>query len=101
MEFKGTTGDFKDGYQGWRVRHLGDVNCMHPYEIVYSDDDECVVEIVHTKEDADLIAAAPDLFNVLLEYYNLESGNISKVTTTPMERLEMAKKALNKALGKQ
>jgi len=37
------------------------------YEIHWSDDGECVAEIVHGAPDAHLIAAAPEMLNALKE----------------------------------
>ena len=45
----------------WRVGKEG----TRWYEIHYDQDGECVAEIVHEKADADLIAAAPEMFEAL------------------------------------
>lgn len=47
--------------------------------------------------NAKLIAAAPELLEALMEYVNLQQGHISKLTTTPSQRLEKGIAAIKKA----
>ena len=68
MKFKGTKGTFRDGETGWKVK-TNDKHWNNPeiqnHEIIWSDDEECVVDHVYKIEDAKLIAAAPDLLEAL------------------------------------
>jgi hypothetical protein len=57
-----TAGNFKDGTTGWKVRELKATETIPAgFEIHFNNDGECVTDFVYTKEDAMLIAAAPDL----------------------------------------
>lgn len=42
-------------------------------------------------------SAAPELLKALIEFVNLETGNISALKTTPKQRLELATNAIKKA----
>jgi hypothetical protein len=55
----------------WEARFISKTR-FYPsrYEINYGDDQECVAEYVHEKDDALLIAAAPDLKKALLPIKN-------------------------------
>jgi methionine synthase II (cobalamin-independent) len=50
-----------------------------------------------TEANAKLIASAPELLEALIEYVNLDTGNISALKTTPQQRKEKAINAINKA----
>ncbi len=68
------------------------------HEIHWSEDGECIAEIVHGKPEAHLIAAAPDLYKALqsmLTFYGMdrEKGEVSDVIHAEAE------KALAKARG--
>lgn len=69
MEFKGTIGIFSDGTTGWKVKtneqHWNNKD-IQSHEIIWSDDEECVVDHVYDLADAKLIAAAPDLLRALI-----------------------------------
>lgn len=49
------------------------------------------------RANAKLIASAPELLEALIEFVNLETGNISALKTTPKQRLEKAINAIQKA----
>jgi hypothetical protein len=51
----------------WKVVELPAKNGVPAtHEVQYGEDGECVAEWVHKKEDAKLIAAAPDLLEALI-----------------------------------
>jgi hypothetical protein len=68
------------------------------HEIHWSSDGECVCEIVHGEAEAHLISAAPDMLEVIFNVCALGDGMDSE--TWP-EVLEMARKALDKAEGRE
>lgn len=89
-QFKGTPGP-------WRVNTIGEhwnnPTLVH-LEVTYGTDGECVCDTVYRCEDADLIAAAPEL---------LEALETLVVFTTPTKRnaavLNKAYAAIAKATG--
>lgn len=89
-QFKGTPGP-------WRVNTIGE-HWNNPalvhLEVTYGTDGECVCDTVYRREDADLIAAAPEL---------LEALETLVVFTTPTKRnvtaLNKAYAAIAKATG--
>lgn len=89
-QFKGTPGP-------WRVNTIGEhwnnPTLVH-LEVTYGTDGECVCDTVYRREDADLIAAAPEL---------LEALETLVVFTTPTKRnaavLNKAYAAIAKATG--
>lgn len=89
-QFKGTPGP-------WRVNTIGEYwnnpTLVH-LEVTYGTDGECVCDTVYRREDADLIAAAPEL---------LEALETLVVFTTPTKRnaavLNKAYAAIAKATG--
>lgn len=60
-EFKGTPGP-------WRVntigKHWNNPALVH-LEVTFGTDGECICDTVYRREDADLIAAAPELLEAL------------------------------------
>lgn len=90
-----TKGTFKDGSTGWKAvpypkgKEVG----LSTHEIHFSDDGECIAEVVHGEENAKLIAAAPDLLEALKSLY--ESID-SCIELTP-EILQKAEAAIKKA----
>jgi hypothetical protein len=46
----------------------------------------------------DLLKNNTELLDALREYYNIDAGNLSLVKTTPYERKEKAKAAIQKAI---
>lgn len=57
IEVKFTKGD-------WKVNSL--VN-GRGFDISFNDDGECIAEIIHIESDAHLIAAAPEMYKMLVE----------------------------------
>lgn len=49
----------------WKAHKLSKKIGFAEWEIHYSADGECVAEIVHKGEDARLIAAAPEMYELL------------------------------------
>ena len=67
------------------------------YEIHWSEDGECVAEIVHGKPEAHLIAAAPDMADALRQWQHAEeTGDETELANARVSR----DKALAKARGK-
>lgn len=91
-EFKGTPGP-------WVVNEIGqhwNNKALTHLEITYGEDGECICDTVYQREDAKLIAAAPELLEVLkliLSYH--DDGNC----VLHKEDVSMARAAINKALG--
>jgi len=98
MEFKGTSGQFKDGKRGWKVRNVT-TNGTKGYEIIWSDDEECVTDHVYTIEDANLIANAPELFDLAVKSYTT-IRHILEPTQQQLDLYFELKKWVNKVLGK-
>ena len=62
---KHTKGKFADGTKGWKaVKYIEKVG-FATHEIHYSDDGECVAEVVHGEANAKLIAASPVMYNYI------------------------------------
>lgn len=51
----------------WKAHKLPQKIGFAEWEIHYSDDGECVAEIVHKEEDARLIAESPAMYELLKE----------------------------------
>jgi len=68
--FKGTKGNFNDGNTGWKAVPYDENNKVgfSTHEIHWSDDGECVAEVVHEETNAKLIAAAPEMHSLLNEF---------------------------------
>jgi hypothetical protein len=97
-EFKGTKGNFKDGTTGWKAvaypegKKVGLAN----FEIHFSDDGECVAEVVHEEADAKLIAAAFDLLEALIRFDKFADDFAGDDYVSSMRT--QAKAAIKKAL---
>ena len=65
-------------------------------EITFGEDGECICDTVYQREDASLIAAAPELLEALQETIN-EVGHW--LSTQKPELKEKIESAINKALG--
>jgi len=101
QEFKGTPGP-------WRVntigKHWNNPALVH-LEVTFGTDGECICDTVYRREDADLIAAAPELLESLQELFShykelADSGDAGnwKLEDEPVGKKAMA--AIAKALGK-
>jgi hypothetical protein len=100
----------------WKAHSVGEgyVKGQEIFQIHWSDDGECVAEIVHGADDAHLISAAPDLYDALEAL--LYGSKIDEFTIRDddgtldfrfeygeerfLKRIEAAKVALRKARGK-
>lgn len=87
-QFKGTPGP-------WRVNTIGE-HWNNPalvhLEVTFGTDGECICDTVYRREDADLIAAAPELLEALQMIMN---GDFYM----PKESADAAIAAINKATG--
>lgn len=88
-EFKGTPGP-------WVVNEIGqhwNNKVLTHLEITFGEDGECICDTVYQREDANLIAAAPELLEALQFIINDCSRMIPKCAE------DKANAAINKALG--
>lgn len=93
-EFKGTPGP-------WTVREIeGAFHNQKAYAIDFNEDQEQVVDYVYRKEDANLIAAAPDLLSDLIEAAQL-LRNYEKLHREKGTEDGLIKAARNKAWAEQ
>lgn len=91
-EFKGTPGP-------WRVntigKHWNNPALVH-LEVTFGTDGECICDTVYRREDADLIATAPELLEAL-------KGLLVRVADDeeygPEHAITIAREAIKKALG--
>lgn len=83
-------------WKPWKVDHR--IGVKDIYEIHWSDQGECVAEVVHGQADAHLIAAAPDLL-AALEYLrdNVVAYGESPADPEIQEAIQMANTAIRKA----
>lgn len=90
-----TKGTFKDGENGWKAVEYKRSYAvgLSTHEIHFSDDGECVAEVVHGEADAKLIAAAPNL----LEALNYCLDSLGGEFALPRECILYAEKAIEKA----
>lgn len=100
-----TQSNFRDGTEGWKARNIGN----HPnnpkiasWIVYYTDDEEQIVDHVYEKEDALLIAAAPDMYEALksVEKYLEDNSDILAPFPTRSE-LDQIRRALEKARGEK
>ena len=92
-EFKGTPGP-------WVVNEIGqhwNNKALTHLEITYGEDGECVCDTVYQREDANLIAAAPELLEALQRCESVLSNIPLEVCD--VEDLLYAREAIKKALG--
>ena len=92
-EFKGTPGP-------WVVNEIGqhwNNKALTHLEITYGEDGECVCDTVYQREDANLIAAAPELLEALQRCESVLSNIPLEVCD--VEDLLYARAVINKALG--
>ena len=86
----------------WKIKYLPPMGFVPPsHEIQYGEDGECVAERVCSEDDANLIAAAPELLEALegVEKYLVERGIERKGTVGRTIVLPAIKKAIAKARG--
>jgi len=95
-KFKGTKGTFNDGTTSWKIREVT-TNGTEGFEVIWSDDEECVTDHVYTKEDANLIANAPKLLDALQSAYKC-SGERNYLTKPVLDEML---DAINSALGNE
>ena len=95
-----TKGNFKDGTIGWKVDSR-ETNGVKGFEIHWSDDGECITDHVYEKDDANLIAAAPELLNALKYYFDvLEEVRGNDWSSRPDHVLQKMLSAVAKAEGR-
>lgn len=101
QEFKGTPGPWCVNTIG---KHWNNPALVH-LEVTFGTDGECICDTVYRREDADLIAAAPELLESLQELFAhykelADSGDAGnwKLEDEPVGKKAMA--AIGKALGK-
>lgn len=92
-EFKGTPGPWVVNEMG---QHWNNKALVH-LEITFGEDGECICDTVYQREDANLIAAAPELLEAL--QCIIEACTWDTYGKPGYENLEAAKAAINKALG--
>ncbi|MFP8544710.1 hypothetical protein [Klebsiella sp. 1SOBk2mer] len=105
QEFKGTPGPWCVNTIG---KHWNNLALVH-LEVTFGTDGECICDTVYRREDADLIAAAPELLEALLGYMSavermnqaMKDGvNVQGAISVLVGYEDMAHSAINKALGK-
>ena len=98
-EFKGTPGP-------WVVNEIGqhwNNKALTHLEITFGEDGECICDTVYQREDANLIAAAPELLEACMRIrnqlyaagYEAERGSLNPTRCL----LNQIEEAINKALG--
>jgi hypothetical protein len=75
----------------WQVSER-ETHGINGFEIHYSDDGECITDHVYTKEDANLIASAPLLYETL--------KHLSLIVGFDMETSDLIRKAVAVAEGR-
>lgn len=74
------------------------------FEIHFGNDGECVCEIVHGKDDAKLIAAAPEMYNLLKSILDLQKKWYGYGTDLHLDMISKAQEIdllLKKARGEK
>lgn len=87
----------------WKVYKRAEPVGHAAYEIHYSEDGECVAEVVHEEADALLIAAAPEMYQALehiVEYWN-KAENEYAMADALYHIIETAETAITKAGGSE
>ena len=99
-KFKGTPGP-------WVVNEIGqhwNNKALAHLEITYGEDGECICDTVYQREDANLIAAAPELLealqNIIAGYEHKSSCGMFDMLCYGDE-IESANAAIKKALGEK
>ena len=102
-EFEGTKGE-------WRKVFINKTPYINStYEIQFGYDGECVAEFVHDRDDAQLIATAPELLKALQGLLSIidNSEGVHGLSSSKhlsfweeFPEVEEAERVINKALGK-
>jgi len=82
-----TKGNFKDGSKSWKVNKLGkhwNNNSLEHIQIVYNDDAECICDTVYDESDANIISAAPDMYEALKKVEQYLINNEKYLTPFPI-----------------
>ncbi len=86
----------------WKAHKQSETDWAHEtWEIHYTDDGECVAEVIHSKADAYLMAASKDLYRVLQSLLSEQNGiPLLKRERQYSEAVKKAREALAKAEGR-
>lgn len=95
IEFKGTKGPWKVNTIG---QHWNNASLTH-IEVTFGPDGECVCDTVYEMADANLIAAAPDLLNMLQATTLYIEKNANDGSGIVRAVLDASNAAIAKALG--
>ncbi len=98
-KFKGTPGPWSVNVIG---QHWNNKSLTH-IEVTFGEDGECICDTVYSADDAQLIAAAPDLLEALQEMVEIVKKNSYPQPDKPSSnyaRAEAAQAVIAKALGK-
>lgn len=93
--FKGTPGP-------WVVNEVGqhwNNKALTHLEITFGEDGECICDTVYQREDANLIAAAPELLEALQKM--VSKAYKQNWNDAYPEEIQSAQAAINKALGEK
>ncbi|MBH3027200.1 hypothetical protein I5Q96_11220 [Serratia marcescens] len=93
--FKGTPGPWKVNVIG---QHWNNESLTH-LEVTYGSDGECICDTVYKIDDANLIAAAPELLEALQELVHADCHGV-KNSSAQVKALNKAMLAIDKALGR-
>ncbi len=85
----------------WKAYKRAEPVGFAEYEIHYSDDGECVAEVVHGEADAHLIAAAPDMYEALVSICEYWNGGPDSAVDAIEHAMVVANEALAKAEGRE
>lgn len=97
-EFKGTPGPWKVNAIG---KHWNNESLVH-LEVTFGFEGECICDTVYQREDANLIAAAPDLLEALQEMVAIVKKHTYPQPDKPSStygRMEAAEAVISRALG--
>lgn len=94
-QFKGTPGPWSVNEKG---QHWNNKSLTH-LEVIFGEDGECICDTVYQREDADLIAAAPELLEALqlAEKAMVEGRNVTYPEWYGV--INKARAAIQKATG--
>lgn len=90
-QFKGTPGPWSVNTIG---KHWNNPTLVH-LEVTFGTDGECICDTVYRREDADLIAAAPELLELVIHVKNCVEND----GTYEPANLDYFNKIINKATG--